>query len=80
MDIFFAKSRRGISHYLSAKSGFSNARLWINGGVDLTGFDLSADTVSVFNIEFDLSDEKQFQAAVGTIKEHYDECIVWVEA
>ncbi|MEM5436544.1 hypothetical protein [Paraburkholderia diazotrophica] len=80
MNVFFATTRGGVVHYLSAKSKLNNVHLWVNGGVDLTDIDLKTEDISVFDKTFDLKDEKQFEAAVGTIEEHYDECIVWVEA
>ncbi|MFC0399148.1 hypothetical protein [Paraburkholderia rhizosphaerae] len=80
MDVFFAKSRAGVERFLRIQAVVKDARLWINGGVSTEGLDVERMEITKFNVEFDLRDLGQYEAVVGTIEDHYENCHIWIEA
>jgi len=80
MNVFFAKTRGGVDKFVNIKVSLPDCKLWVNGGVDLAGVDLQMNEITQFNVVFDLFRKDEFEAAVGTIEDHYAGCIVWVEA
>jgi hypothetical protein len=80
MDVFFAKSRAAVERFIKIQAIVKDARLWINGGVNIDGLDVEGLEISKFSIEFDLREGDQYEAMVGTIEDHYQDCHIWIEA
>lgn len=80
MDVFFAKSRTGVERFLQIQPVIKDARLWVNGGVNIEGLDVEGLEISKFAVEFDLREREQYEAMVGTIEDHYEDCHIWIEA
>jgi hypothetical protein len=80
MDVFFAKSRSGVEQFLRIRSIIQDALLWVNGGVSIDGLDVDGLEITKFITEFDLGEREQYEAMVGTIEDHYDDCHIWIEA
>ena len=80
MNVFFARTRSGVDKFIEIKKSAVDVELWVNGGVDLRGFDLHAYSITEFGVKFDIKNADELDAALGTIEDHYQECVVWVEA